>query len=620
MKRAGSGRPSGSTPTSPTPQAPTPTTPTAQQPTSTPSERQARIQVLLEERRKRLEADKKAKDAAEKRAQQERAQARATPGSSGASTPRTAEQTYAQQQKQAKLDAAREKERIRKLVEHDRLERREREEQRRALAQAEREAQLPQDNDGGLADAATGPDRVDRRGCMVQVRLLDGSSMRTSFFPEDRPGKAVRRWIDENRVDGDYPYSFKQGGGASGVFQRFLGVLGGLFMSMFEALFRLMQSIMGVGPDAAPGQQQQQQQQPTTDQAPTSNATGSSKDTASDAGASAIRQQGVGVDGPAGEALEDDADLAGVVGAAVAVGVEEGGVGEGGVVPVGPVVGVVGVVLGLVGEHAALGDGGAEGGVVGGVGGEQDVDGGAAGRLAEDGDLVGVAAERGNVVLGPLQGEALVHEAEVLLGGVELGRGGEAEDVGAVVCGDDNHVLVCGKGGAVVERLAGVAQHEGAAEDPEHDGSATWRGIRGWRVDVQLVTWPGAWRRGAEACTLLARLRGGRADLVSWAGSSSGCSLRLSAGDLQATAAALDLVERCDAPNRSMVSQWRCFRPGWDWRRVGPSRTTDMALVVLLKMTVQTHLLLPPSRLISLLGRREGLSPPHQASKNGSRD
>jgi hypothetical protein len=67
------------------------------------------------------------------------------------------------------------------------------------------------------------------------------------------------------------------------------------------------------------------------------------------------------------------------------------------------------------------------------------VGGGAAGGLAEEGDAGGVSAEGGNVVADPFEGEALVEEAEVTLGG---GVAWEAEDGDAVTFGGGVLVVV----------------------------------------------------------------------------------------------------------------------------------------------------------------------------------
>jgi hypothetical protein len=72
------------------------------------------------------------------------------------------------------------------------------------------------------------------------------------------------------------------------------------------------------------------------------------------------------------------------------------------------------------------------------------VGGGAAGGLPEEGYAGGVPAEGGDVVADPFEGEALVEEAEVALGG---GVAGEAEDGDAVALGG----LVGWRGGGMGE-------------------------------------------------------------------------------------------------------------------------------------------------------------------------
>ena len=82
------------------------------------------------------------------------------------------------------------------------------------------------------------------------------------------------------------------------------------------------------------------------------------------------------------------------------------------------------------------------------------VDGDAPGGLPRDDDFVRVAAEGADVGVEPLDGEALVAEAEVLGRG---GGAGEAEDVEAEVEGRDDDVLGVGEVLAVVEGGVGGA-------------------------------------------------------------------------------------------------------------------------------------------------------------------
>lgn len=88
------------------------------------------------------------------------------------------------------------------------------------------------------------------------------------------------------------------------------------------------------------------------------------------------------------------------------------------------------------------------------VGERPVVDGDAAGGLPRDDDFVRVAAEGPDVGVEPLDGEALVAEAEVL---GRVGGAGKAEDVEAEVEGGDYDVLGVGEVVAVVEGGVGGA-------------------------------------------------------------------------------------------------------------------------------------------------------------------
>lgn len=170
------------------------------------------VQALLAERAKRLEADKKAKAKAEKDA---RAKARqeaneAHEGQSSNANP--AGKSYAEEIRQKKIQAAEERKRILKRIEDDKQERKEREAQER---QARLLLSATQDGEGPSYQAppiplpriqggAKGGDR-----CNLQIRLFDGSTIRTQFKSDATLSKDVRDWIDEDRTDGDAPYTFR---------------------------------------------------------------------------------------------------------------------------------------------------------------------------------------------------------------------------------------------------------------------------------------------------------------------------------------------------------------------------------------------------------------------------
>jgi hypothetical protein len=81
----------------------------------------------------------------------------------------------------------------------------------------------------------------------------------------------------------------------------------------------------------------------------------------------------------------------------------------------------------------------------------------AAGGLPENGDLLRIATEAGDIVANPLDGETLIAEAEVL-GNTRGTR--EAEDIEAVVEGDDNDILGVSEILALVECAVGIADGE----------------------------------------------------------------------------------------------------------------------------------------------------------------
>ncbi|RYP26833.1 hypothetical protein DL768_011551 [Monosporascus sp. mg162] len=198
----------------------------------------ARVRAALAERAKRLEADKKAKEAAAKAEAEARAKARREVDtgaeSSAANNIKGAERKHADELRQRKQQAAEERRRILRRIEDDRRERKEREAQERQarlLAQATN-PEAPSGGSGGNnygvdgsssplpsagTTAVTSSIRTRTRGagstsenCNLQVRLLDGSTMRAGFPASGTLAGDVRPWIDSNRTDGsDMPYTFR---------------------------------------------------------------------------------------------------------------------------------------------------------------------------------------------------------------------------------------------------------------------------------------------------------------------------------------------------------------------------------------------------------------------------
>ena len=175
------------------------------------------MQNLLAERRRRLEIDKKEKEAAEKADRKAKADARQAAMTAAPNSAKAKQANYAHLQRKRQQEAKLEKERILKQIEHDRVERKEKEEQRRALAKAEAETKMAvKDGAGGLVDQQLSgelnnmPRSIEAKVCAIQVRMFDGSTIRNRFPSDQTLRMGVRPWVDKERLDGDFPYVFKQ--------------------------------------------------------------------------------------------------------------------------------------------------------------------------------------------------------------------------------------------------------------------------------------------------------------------------------------------------------------------------------------------------------------------------
>lgn len=127
-------------------------------------------------------------------------------------------ENYAQQQVQRKREAKQERERVLRLLENDRMERKEREERRKAQVHAERQdaANLssPLPSASSLAttkqEFSTPSSTAPTARCALQVRLLNGNKIRSTFPSSTTLTPTIRAWIDSSRTDGDTPYTLKQ--------------------------------------------------------------------------------------------------------------------------------------------------------------------------------------------------------------------------------------------------------------------------------------------------------------------------------------------------------------------------------------------------------------------------
>ncbi len=131
-----------------------------------------------------------------------------------ASKPREQAQEANQQYRQRRLEAEQERQRILRQIEHDRAERKAREEERKE----ERRAAALAAETGGieLAPAPARNNSIPSAGsqrrhefCALQVRLFDGSTIRTRLPSSDNVRIDVRRWVDENHDSDGKPYTFR---------------------------------------------------------------------------------------------------------------------------------------------------------------------------------------------------------------------------------------------------------------------------------------------------------------------------------------------------------------------------------------------------------------------------
>ncbi|KAI0384370.1 hypothetical protein F5Y04DRAFT_248203 [Hypomontagnella monticulosa] len=169
---------------------------------------------------RRLEVEKKikeAKDKANKAKAEKEARGKQRRESHGShdgepSDPKSPERTYAEEVRQRKIQASEERKRILKRIEDDKRARREREAE-------EKQARLllsgAQDDQGSTSQTPTIPLSTRQGGkshgdqCNLQVRLFDGSTIRSRFGNDATLSNEVRKWIDEARTDGDSPYTFR---------------------------------------------------------------------------------------------------------------------------------------------------------------------------------------------------------------------------------------------------------------------------------------------------------------------------------------------------------------------------------------------------------------------------
>lgn len=162
------------------------------------------VQNLLAERKARLDAHKKEQEAQAKAARQADAQVRKEALEATPDAQKSADMKYALMQKKRQQEARDERARILKRVEDDKAERKNREAQRKARSLAKDESQT-----AATAPTSIGTSSANQSNmCAVQVRLFDGTTIRSRFPADTTIHDVVRPWVDEN-IGADIPYNFK---------------------------------------------------------------------------------------------------------------------------------------------------------------------------------------------------------------------------------------------------------------------------------------------------------------------------------------------------------------------------------------------------------------------------
>lgn len=188
----------------------TKTTETEGRISGTDAQGSAKIKAFLEERKTRMEAEKKEHDRRLKaaKAADDLARKAAAEDSSPLSPQKEANRKYAALQSERLKKAREERERILKRVEDDKVARRERDNLRKEQARAA--SIIDEATSDTLSSSLRSPATSRSADCAIQVRLFDGSTIRCRFPSNQTLREHVRVWVDAQRGEGDIPYTFKQ--------------------------------------------------------------------------------------------------------------------------------------------------------------------------------------------------------------------------------------------------------------------------------------------------------------------------------------------------------------------------------------------------------------------------
>ncbi|KFY05756.1 hypothetical protein V491_09035 [Pseudogymnoascus sp. VKM F-3775] len=168
---------------------------------------QTNVAALLQERKIRMEAEKKKKDAEEKAERVRKAAERKAAIEAGQpeDPKRAADLKYAAMQKKKQQEARQERERVLKQIEDDKAERKARDAARKEQAKIAAGTEpnpftAPSSEMGSIR-------RADH--CALKVRLFDGSAISSRFPSEATLEGEVRKWVDQEQQVAESPYTFK---------------------------------------------------------------------------------------------------------------------------------------------------------------------------------------------------------------------------------------------------------------------------------------------------------------------------------------------------------------------------------------------------------------------------
>jgi hypothetical protein len=159
---------------------------------------------------RRQEAEQKAKEARAKAKGKAKGKEKADDKPAPAGQPKSSQDKYVDMVKKKQQEEREEKQRILKRIADDRAD-------RKRAAEARETAKLQDQKLGDVAasiasapSSRLSPSSANKSGMVsLQVRLFDGSIIRSRFPSAQKLGADVREWIDSERTDGKTPYTFK---------------------------------------------------------------------------------------------------------------------------------------------------------------------------------------------------------------------------------------------------------------------------------------------------------------------------------------------------------------------------------------------------------------------------